>query len=200
MLWAVAGAAAAVAAVLIIVLWRRRRAEPARWTPQDHLAAIGIAVALLASVLTAIAARHESTDEPEDVRAYREHVRAACVSLDANAVPIASLPDENGNVQRDVLVDAVNATIDTSLGILDRLWVQPAPGELEAAVAEAKEKGSVWLFVARGRLQETAAGLSDRMPLPAALAYLQRLDQENNPNVAAFLGAMSSLAGETCAK
>jgi hypothetical protein len=199
-LWTVAGVAAAVAVALVVVLWRRRKADPAGWKVQDYLAAIGIAVALFAGVLTAIAAQHGQPGEPADVSAYRQNVRATCVSLKANTVPIFSLPDEHGNIHRQDLIDALHGTIDASLGILGQLWDGPAPERLGAAAADAEQKGNVWLYVAREQVNAMAGELPEPTSLDDALRRLQRLDQQNNPNVSAFLGAMSVLAGQTCAQ
>jgi hypothetical protein len=196
-MWTIAGIAGAVAIALGFVLWRRRRAGSERWKTQDHLTAIGIAAAVLASLLTSIAAHATSSGEPADVTAYRLQVRAACVSLDENAAVIPP-PDERGNVQRDALVTSLHHAIDASVGILGGLWERPVPDELQAAVADATESGNVWLYVSRGLVNELAERLPAVLSDADALVQVAQLDQQNGPNVARFLSAMATLAGQTC--
>jgi hypothetical protein len=167
----------------------------------DYLSALGITLAFLLGVVSLLAAREANETEPEDVRAYRREVQAACRALILNdqSVDFVALADvTTSSIDKQRLVDALNRQADTSIAILDNLWSKTVPVQLASAVDTAHRSSAIVVFVSRAFLGELVSELPDPVPLELAFEYQNVFGAENGARLTDFEAAMSELAGDDC--
>lgn len=138
--------------------------------------------------------------ESAEVKAYRQEVLASCRSLQgAGADPILAAGNEDGTFDRGRLIEALRGQVTASGEVLDELWGQPVPEELQNEAHEAQKTADSWLARTRKEIGRVRSRVPARFTFQQMLALLGQLNTALRAPASRLDGALSRLAGRQCA-